>query len=190
MYDDNSTGGPEKYTKEQFQKMEKERFAAEARENAERDKDKAKEEAKAKKESQLKAEFNRGDIKVNQALSRQKSKDLDAKQDSLFRDETRSNPNRAEMERRAIADQEAKAVEREAKKAEKAAAGDASKQASMISPQGNTTAAGRGETSKGGGGGAMPKSNRDLTKNYKVGGKVSSASKRADGCAIRGKTRA
>jgi len=42
----------------------------------------------------------------------------------------------------------------------------------------------------GGGGGAMPKSNRDITKNYKAGGKVSSASKRADGCAIRGKTRA
>jgi hypothetical protein len=64
-------------------------------------------------------------------------------------------------------------------------------QSSMISPQGNITAAGRGEASKGGGGGgAMPKSNRDLTKNYKAGGKVSSASKRADGCAIRGKTRA
>jgi hypothetical protein len=42
----------------------------------------------------------------------------------------------------------------------------------------------------GGGGGAMPKSNRDITKNYKAGGKVSSASKRADGCAIRGRTRA
>jgi hypothetical protein len=42
----------------------------------------------------------------------------------------------------------------------------------------------------GGGGGAMPKSNRDLTKNMKSGGKVSSASKRADGCCIRGKTRA
>lgn len=41
-----------------------------------------------------------------------------------------------------------------------------------------------------GGGGAMPKSNRDITKNYKTGGKVSSASKRADGCAIRGRTRA
>ena len=62
-------------------------------------------------------------------------------------------------------------------------------QSSMISPQGNTTAAGHGEASKGGGG-AMPKSNRDLTKNYKAGGKVSSASKRADGCCIRGKTRA
>ena len=41
----------------------------------------------------------------------------------------------------------------------------------------------------GGGGGAMPKSNRDLTKNYKKGGNVSTASKRADGCAIKGKTR-
>ena len=41
-----------------------------------------------------------------------------------------------------------------------------------------------------GGGGAMPKSNRDITKNYKSGGKVKSASSRADGIAIRGKTRA
>jgi hypothetical protein len=40
-----------------------------------------------------------------------------------------------------------------------------------------------------GGGGGMPKSNRDLTKNYKAGGKISSASKRADGCAVRGKTK-
>jgi hypothetical protein len=37
----------------------------------------------------------------------------------------------------------------------------------------------------GGGGGAMPKSNRDITKNYKAGGYVKSA----DGCAIRGKTK-
>lgn len=33
-------------------------------------------------------------------------------------------------------------------------------------------------------------SSRDITKNFKKGGKVSSASSRADGCAIRGKTRA
>jgi hypothetical protein len=39
-----------------------------------------------------------------------------------------------------------------------------------------------------GGGGAIPKSNRDITKNHKKGGKVS-ASSRADGCAVRGKTR-
>jgi hypothetical protein len=45
---------------------------------------------------------------------------------------------------------------------------------------------------KGGGGGGMPSDKMDKMKkmNYKSGGKVSSASKRADGCAIRGKTRA
>ena len=43
----------------------------------------------------------------------------------------------------------------------------------------------------GGGSGGMGtgKMNRDITKNYKAGGKVSSASKRADGCAIKGKTK-
>jgi hypothetical protein len=40
-----------------------------------------------------------------------------------------------------------------------------------------------------GSGGGIPKSNRDLTKNYKKGGNVSTASKRADGCAVKGKTR-
>ena len=47
-----------------------------------------------------------------------------------------------------------------------------------------------GPSGGGGGGGGMPKLNRDITKNMKKGGKVSSASKRADGCCIRGKTRA
>jgi len=44
----------------------------------------------------------------------------------------------------------------------------------------------------GGGSGGMGtgKMNRDISKLYKSGGKVSSASKRADGCCIRGKTRA
>jgi hypothetical protein len=41
-----------------------------------------------------------------------------------------------------------------------------------------------------GGGMGMGKMNRDITKNYKVGGKVKSASARADGCCIRGKTKA
>jgi len=46
--------------------------------------------------------------------------------------------------------------------------------------------------SKGGGGGGVPSDKMDKMKkmNYKAGGKVSSASKRADGCAIRGKTKA
>jgi hypothetical protein len=43
--------------------------------------------------------------------------------------------------------------------------------------------------SGGSGGGGVPKSNRDITKNYKKGGKVSSASSRADGCATKGKTK-
>jgi hypothetical protein len=47
------------------------------------------------------------------------------------------------------------------------------------------------KSSGGSGGGMGPgKMNRDMTKAYKAGGKVSSASKRADGCAVRGKTRA
>ena len=48
-------------------------------------------------------------------------------------------------------------------------------------------------TGGGGGGGGMggnKLSNRDLTKAYKKGGKVKSASSRADGCCIRGKTKA
>jgi hypothetical protein len=49
---------------------------------------------------------------------------------------------------------------------------------------------GRLPKSGGGGGGGMPKLNRDITKNMKKGGAVSSASKRADGCCIRGKTKA
>lgn len=45
---------------------------------------------------------------------------------------------------------------------------------------------------RGGAGGGIPSDKTDKMKkmNYKSGGKVSSASKRADGCAIRGKTRA
>ena len=52
-------------------------------------------------------------------------------------------------------------------------------------------------TPKGGGGGAgaesgfgIQKMNKNLNRNYKFGGKVKSASARADGCCIRGKTRA
>jgi len=45
------------------------------------------------------------------------------------------------------------------------------------------------KVSGGGGGMGTGKMNRDITKNMKTGGKVSSASKRADGCATKGKTR-
>lgn len=40
-----------------------------------------------------------------------------------------------------------------------------------------------------GGGMGTGKMNRDITKNYKKGGNVSTASKRADGCCIKGKTK-
>ena len=48
-----------------------------------------------------------------------------------------------------------------------------------------------GKSAFGGGSGStgMPKSNRDLTKAYKAGGKISKASKRADGCCVKGKTK-
>jgi hypothetical protein len=49
--------------------------------------------------------------------------------------------------------------------------------------------AARGGASSGGGSG-VPKIGAKRTPEFKKGGKVSSASKRADGCAIRGKTRA
>ena len=77
---------------------------------------------------------------------------------------------------------------------EKAAKRASLAQSSMISPSGNTTAAGRGTAYKGGSGvgtgnGAEIKTLQN-PRAMKSGGKVKSASARADGCAIRGKTRA
>jgi hypothetical protein len=63
-------------------------------------------------------------------------------------------------------------------------------QASMISPQGNTTAAGRGAAY---GGGDLEKGmagSRFKPTAKAKGGTIKSASSRADGCCIRGKTRA
>ena len=56
----------------------------------------------------------------------------------------------------------------------------------------NTPKGGVKGPSGGGGSGGMGtgKMSRDITKNYKKGGKISSASKRADGCIIKGFTRA
>jgi hypothetical protein len=68
---------------------------------------------------------------------------------------------------------------------EKAAKKAALAQSSMISPQGNTTAAGRGSAY---GGAGTPKVGAKRTPEFKKGGKVS-ASKRADGCCVKGKTK-
>jgi hypothetical protein len=114
----------EKYTKEQFQKMEQERYATEKRQNDERDKaiDKAKA-RKAENEEFKDKRVKASPLTVQAELAKMK--------------EILAKP-------------------------------------------------------KGGGGGGMPSDKMDKMKkmNYKSGGKVSSASKRADGCCIRGKTRA
>ena len=52
---------------------------------------------------------------------------------------------------------------------------------------------GNGISGGSGGGGdfgsGIQKMNKDIKRNYKSGGTVSSASKRADGCAVKGKTK-
>ena len=114
----------EKYTKEQFQKMEQERYAAEKRQNDERDK--AIDKAKARKA-----------------------------ENEEFKDKrVKASPLTVQAELAKMREILAKP--------------------------------------KGGGGGGVPSDKMDKMKkmNYKAGGKVKSASSRADGCAIRGKTRA
>ena len=54
----------------------------------------------------------------------------------------------------------------------------------------NKAPKGGGSTGGGSGGMGTGKMNRDISKLYKSGGKVKSASARADGCCIRGKTKA
>jgi hypothetical protein len=62
--------------------------------------------------------------------------------------------------------------------------GDIRKQYSDTGPRTGTNISGTfGST-------GIPKTNRDLMKNNKAGGIIKSASKRADGCCIRGRTRA
>ena len=134
----------------------------------------------------------RGEIKATHATKDRIEKDYKSGQRSLFPVEDIKgvdfDPNREKMFEKAVEKQDAKEAEKEAKKAAKATKGDASKQTSMIAPHGVNVSTGR-IASGGGGGAGMPKLNRDITKNMKAGGKVSSASKRADGCAIKGKTK-
>lgn len=130
------------------------------------------------------------DIEVGKNLSKIHSKNLGTRQPSLFGVNELNELNRDEMKKRAVEKlekEEARKAVDEENKAKREADEKKSKlnQRPMVSPEGNIF---RGAAA-GGGGGAMPKSNRDITKNFKVGGKVSSASKRADGCAVRGKTK-
>ena len=127
MYDDNdtSTGAPEKYTKEQAQKMERERNAEEARQNVMRDEEKAQDKARTR-----------------------------AVENDYFKDNrTKSSPLIVNAE-------------------------IAKMKETLNMPK-----------SGGGGGGGIPKVGPKKPLDMKKGGKVSSASSRADGIAQRGKTR-
>jgi hypothetical protein len=145
-----------------------------------------------------------GEIKLAQSDAKRTSDSANTGQRSLFtygiegiHKSDDEKINREGMKKAAVDKQNKEDAAKEVKAKQKAEEKEAAKkaalvQSSMLSPSGNTTAAGRGEAYKGsgGGGGGIPKVGAKRTPEFKKGGKVSSASKRADGCAIRGKTRA
>jgi hypothetical protein len=113
----------------------------------------------------------------------------EAKQGSLFGVNELNELNRDEMKKRAVEkleQEEARKYVAEENKAKREADEKKSKlkQRPMISPGGNIL---KGAASGSAGSNELIKA---INKPYKAGGKVSSASSRADGCAIRGKTRA
>lgn len=137
-----------------------------------------------------------GEIEVNRDLRKIHSKNLETRQPSLFghnMDRETEKANMEGMKKAAVEKLDKQEAIKEAKaKAElkqETAADEFKKknqQRPMISPGGNVF---KGATS---GGGGIPSDKMDKMKkmNYKAGGKVKSASSRADGCCIRGKTRA
>lgn len=133
------------------------------------------------------------DIEVGKNLSKIHSKNLESRQPSLFGINELNDLNRDEMKKRAVEKlekEEARKAVDEENKAKREADEKKSKlkQRPMVSPEGNIF---RGATAGGGGGGGGGgiKSMKYEPKSFKSGGKVSSASKRADGIAIKGKTR-
>ena len=131
------------------------------------------------------------DIEVGKNLREIHSKNLESRQPSLFGVNELNELNRDEMKKRAVEKlekEEARKAVDEENKAKREADEKKSKlkQRPMVSPEGNIF---RGATSGGGGGGGGVKSMKYEPKTFKSGGKVSSASKRADGCAMRGKTK-
>jgi hypothetical protein len=143
-----------------------------------------------------------GDIAVNKANKERLKKDLSSGQKSLFFDyDARGNENKEGMKKAAVekANKEETIKEAQekakARKAENEEFKDKRVKASPLTVS-SELAKMKEILSKpkgGGGGGGIPSDKMDKMKkmNYKSGGTVkSSASKRADGCAIRGKTRA
>ena len=139
----------------------------------------------------------RGEIKVIQATKARQEKDTTSGQRSLFPAEEasglRNDPNKDAMERIAKEKDDAKEKAKEKKAADDYFKDNRTKSSPLIA---NAELEKMKETLNmpksggGGGGGGIPKVGPKKPLDMKKGGKVSSASSRADGCAIRGKTRA
>ena len=145
-----------------------------------------------------------GDIAVNKANKERLKKDLSSGQKSLFFDyDARGNENKEGMKKAAVekANKEETIKEAQekakARKAENEEFKDKRVKASPLTVSSELAKMkeilSKPKGGGGGGGGGIPSDKMDKMKkmNYKSGGTVKfSASKRADGCAIRGKTRA
>ena len=140
-----------------------------------------------------------GEIEVNKGLREVHSKNLETRQPSLFDAATSAEnekANREGMKKAAVEKLDKQEAEKEARarKAENEEFKDKRVKASPLTVQAELAKMKEilAKPKGGGGGGGMPSDKMDKMKkmNYKSGGKVSSASKRADGCAVRGKTRA
>ena len=137
-----------------------------------------------------------GEIKLAQSDIKRTNDALNTGQRSLFtygiegiNKSDDEKINREGMKKAAVAKINKEEAIKELKAKQKADEAEAAKktgsyQRPMVSPEGNIF---RGATAGGGGGGI--KSMKYEPKTFKAGGKVSSASKRADGIAQRGKTR-
>jgi hypothetical protein len=142
-----------------------------------------------------------GDIAVNKANKERLEKDLSSGQKSLFFDyDARGNENKEGMKKAAVEKANKEETIKEAKekakvrKAENEEFKDKRIKPSPIVVESELAKMkeilNKPKGSSGGGGGTgMPKTGLNKKPEFKSGGKVSSASKRADGCAIKGKTK-
>ena len=138
-----------------------------------------------------------GEIEVNKGLREVHSKNLEARQPSLFDSSTSAESEKANkecMKKAAVEKLEKQEAAKEAKTraAENKYFEDKRVKASPLTVSSELAKMKEILSGGKGGGGGMPSDKMDKMKkmNYKSGGKVKSASSRADGCAIRGKTRA
>jgi hypothetical protein len=136
-----------------------------------------------------------GEIKLAQSDAKRTSNSANTGQRSLFtygiegiHKSDDEKINREGMKKAAVDKQNKEDAAKELKAKQKVAEKEAAKKAesyqrSMLSPSGNAI------KSSGGGGGSAGGDKKLIKPAYKAGGKVSSASKRADGCCVKGKTK-